>query len=445
MTTLSGYTMTYDFWATRFTQINLHELSIHLTIDQITSGFLSRPDPTVRLEHNRAIKPSHAEKFAQYLLRGAEDTTGKWSVIVPALSLFTNPLGVEFEPDIKYPAGEIEFGVFKLEKNQPVEIWDGQHRTLGAYIAVDRKNKQISDLAHQLTKAKADGDDEKAATLDEAIKKAKDERRRLGQIVIPVSIALETDKEKIAELFADVADNAKGINATALARLDQRNVFNRVASAIYDGEGGWTLLVDRIDDDNDYTSTNNPYWTTYRDVASVAQTAWMGYGARWTPQQENAKFAAQEVDILDNAREFYEVLSEAFDDVEDVLSGDIEPKELRGGGSRTSLLSSSTTIKALASAFHDLKFGKAWVPAPGRRAPVRLDGLPKTLSRDEIVAGFKSLPSMASGSKKVLDAFWLNVHDVFAAPYVAPTARAGNVRELSIAITDHIRPITVKP
>jgi hypothetical protein len=103
-------------------------------------------------------------------------------------------------------------------------------------------------------------------------------------------------------------------------------------------------------------------------VASVAQTAWLGYGARWTPQQENTKLAAAEVDILDNAREFYEVLSEAFDDVGDVLSGDIEPKELRGGGWRTSLLSSSTTIKALASAFHDLKFGR---PGSRRRAAVR--------------------------------------------------------------------------
>ncbi|MGH3907408.1 MAG: DNA sulfur modification protein DndB [Pseudonocardiaceae bacterium] len=439
MTTLSGYTTTYDFWATSFTQVNLREISIHLTIDQITSGFLPRPDPAERLEHNRAIKPGHADKFAQYLLRGSEDTTGKWSVIVPALSLFTNPLGVEFTPNSEFAAGEVQFGVLSIEKSSPVEIWDGQHRTLGAYIAVERKNKEISDLAHLLAKAKAEGDPAKGSALDGKVKVAKEERRRLGSIVIPVSIALETDKEKIAELFADVADNAKGINATALARLDHRNVFHRAASAIFAGEDGWDLLVDRIDDDNDYTSQYNVYWTTYRDVAAVAQISWLGYGARWTPNQEMAKLAAQEVDILANTREFYEVVVEAFPDIDDVLSGEIEPKELRGGGTRTSLLSSSTTIKALASAFHDLKFGRAWVDT-GKRAPVRLDGLP-TMSREEIIEGFRALPPSASGSKKRLDQFWLDL-GVFDVPWVAPTARASNARTMSMAIVDHIRPIT---
>lgn len=72
-------------------------------------------------------------------------------------------------------------------------------------------------------------------------------------------------------------------------------------------------------------------------------------------------------------QEFYEVLDEAFPDVEDVLSGTIMPRDLRGGGGRTSLLASSTTIKALASAYHDLRFGKH-----GRKTPtlVALDASP---------------------------------------------------------------------
>lgn len=439
MTTLSGYETTAKFWATRFTQINLKELSIHLTIDLITNGFLGRPDPAERLEHNRAIKPGHADKFAQYLLRGAEDTSGKWSVIVPALSLFTNPFGVDFVRNDEFVAGDIEFGVLAIEKNSPVHIWDGQHRTLGAYIAVERKNKEIADLAHLLARAEADGDESKLSTLREKLSQKKEERRRLGSIVIPTSIALETDKEKIAELFADVADNAKGINATALARLDQRNVFNRVGSAIFAGDEGWELLVDQIDDNNDYTAQNNPYWTTYRDVASVAQIAWLGYGARWTANQEMSKLALEEAAILDNVREFYDVLAESFPDIDDVLSGELEAKELRGDGARCSLLSSSTTIKALASAFHDLKWGKAWVNT-GKRAPSRLDAL-TTLSRAEIVEAFRKLPSMTSGSKTVLNHFWRDL-GLFVAPWVAPTARASNVRTMGMAIVDRIRQTT---
>jgi hypothetical protein len=45
---------------------------------------------------------------------------------------------------------------------------------------------------------------------------------------------------------------------------------------------------------------------------------------------------------------------------------------------------------------------------------------------------------MDSGDTKVLARFWKNT-DVFAPPYVAPTARAGNVRLMSMAIVEEAR------
>jgi hypothetical protein len=434
MTTLSGYTTTYDFWGTRFRQLGLQEVSLHITVDQITSGFIQRPDPNVRLSHNRAIKPPHAESFASYLIRGAEDDTGKWTVIVPALSLFTSPLAVDFEVRPELQAGDIEFGVARIEKADPVKIWDGQHRTLGAYIAVERLNKQVADALSNQAKAEAAGDNEKAAEFETEALRVRDVRRRLGRIVIPVSIALETNEERIAELFADVADNAKGINATALARLDQRNVFNRVANAIYDGEDDWTLLQGLIDDDNAYVTQNNPHWTTYRDVAAVAQTAWLGYGARWTENKEETILAKQQREILANAWEFYEVLAEAFAEIDDVFSGTIEPSELRGAGSRTSLLASSTTIKALASAWHDLSFGYRWAKSGSRIVGQGYNS--EKWDRDRIAKAFAGLPSMDAGSDKVLNRFWKNLN-IVEAPYASPTARAGNIRIMSMAIVEH--------
>ena len=38
MSTLSGYTTTYDFWGTRFSQMSLNAISLHLTLDQVTGG-----------------------------------------------------------------------------------------------------------------------------------------------------------------------------------------------------------------------------------------------------------------------------------------------------------------------------------------------------------------------------------------------------------------------
>ena len=439
MTTLSGYNLTNEFWATRFNQLDLQQISVFLTLDQMTSGVLARPDPSIRLDHNRAIKRLHAEKFADYLLRGAQDTSGKWPVIVPAMSLFTSPAAAEFEANPEFAVGssEIEFGVLSIEKTSPLQIWDGQHRTLGAYIAVERQNNSITDLLNLLNRATSEGNEIGVSNLEEKIRAAKRVRKRLGSIVIPSSIALETDKKRIGELFADVADNAKGINATALARLDQRSVFNRVATAIYDG-GDWTLLVDHIDDDNAYTSMYNDYWTTYRDVADVAKISWLGYGARWTPKQEDERLASEESEILDNVREFYEILIKSFPELEKVITHCLKAHELRGVGDHTSLLSSSTTIKALASSFHDLKFGKAWLNT-GSRSPERREGLPK-LNKSEIESGFNSLPTMRSGSEMILEKFWLDL-EVFDEPWVAPTARASNARTMSMAITKHIRTV----
>jgi hypothetical protein len=435
MATLSGYSPTHDFWGTKFTQLDLEQVSLHVTVEQIASGFIQRPDPNVKLDHNRAIKVQHAEDFASYLIRGSEDSSGKWPVIVPALALFISPLALEFLPE-EIEAGEVQFGVVKIEKSTHLRIWDGQHRTLGVYLAIDRLNKQMTDLMTRIAKAKAVGDTDAIAGHEQEIDRLKTVRRRVGHIVIAATITLETDEERIANLFADVADNAKGINATALARLDHRNVFNRAAAAIYEGADDWTLLQGLIDDDNAYVTQRNPYFTTYRDVAAVAQSCWLGYGARWTENKEQQELADKEPEILARARTFYEGLAEAFPEIEDVLAGTIEPMELRQGGSRTSLLSSSTTIRALATAWYDLTTGHRWNQTGNR---VSDDGfVAATMNAAEIVAGFAALPPMHSGNSKVLDTYWKSHGVMIEAPYVAPTARAGNVRAMAMAIVDHI-------
>ena len=53
----------------------------------------------------------------------------------------------------------------KVERSSPIQIWDGQHRTLGAYVAVDRKNAQLADLLHLATRARAEGNDDKLSSF----------------------------------------------------------------------------------------------------------------------------------------------------------------------------------------------------------------------------------------------------------------------------------------
>jgi hypothetical protein len=109
-------------------------------------------------------------------------------------------------------------------------------------------------------------------------------------------------------------------------------------------------------------------------------------------------------EILEITREFYDGLVAAFPEVDGVPSGTIDPAELRQGGSKTSLLSSSTTIRALASAWNDLRTGHRWSKTGTRVSYLGIAAEPMTT--EEITTAFWSLPPMDSGSAKVLDRYW---------------------------------------
>ncbi len=160
-------------------------------------------------------------------------------------------------------------------------------------------------------------------------------------------------------------------------------------------------------------------WLRERDVLAVAQTAYLGYGARWTESKEQTALSGKQDEILGNAREFYEAIAEAFPEIDDVFTGTIEPSELRGGGSRTSLLASSTTIRPSPAPGTTSSTGSAGRPPGGRIVGKGYVAEPWT--RDQIVKAFSNLPSMDAGSDKVLNRFWKGLN-VIEAPYAAPTA-----------------------
>ena len=95
------------------------------------------------------------------------------------------------------------------------------------------------------------------------------------------------------------------------------------------------------------------------------------------------------------------------------------------------MLSSSTTIKALASAWHDLRTGYRWTKTDKRI--VGTENSAEPWDKDRIIKVFAALPSMDAGNVKTLDPFWRGLN-IIEAPYAAPTA--GNIRIMSMAIVD---------
>ncbi|HXK39569.1 MAG TPA: DNA sulfur modification protein DndB [Candidatus Paceibacterota bacterium] len=430
----AGYKRTDEFIGSETRQLGLRQMHLRLSLGDLTD-WVERPDPDRRYEHNRRIDVRHAKDFAHYLLRGAKDTTSthKYQPMIPGVSLFTDPEYVEFEASLVLP--HEQFGTVRVDKHGRVQIWDGQHRILGMHMALEEVNEEIHEARSHLERANdlyesdtAEGKiiDEAQERYDELVKS----REALLGISVPITLTLTSDDKRVAAIFSDLNDKQKGMSSSVVTRLDDRVVFNRVASDLRAHE----YLEGLVDDERDTTTASNVNWISLRDLAAIAKLVWLGYGGRWNDTREDS---VDDAEVYEKTSTFVELCAEVFPDLHQVLvDRTLEPKDLRGKGSNTSLLSSSTTIKALAVAYHDLLEGYGFAMAPNGRI-TRVEGL-QPLSVTKIRDAFKTeLPPMDSGEGE-LDDVWIKT-GVFDEPFVAPTARGANVRTLAMKISEWIR------
>ncbi len=429
----SGYKRTDDFIGSETRQLGLHQMHLRLSLGAVTD-WVERPDPDRPYEHNRRIDVRHAKDFAHYLLRGAKDHTEehKYQPMIPGISLFTEPEYVDFDCSLELPTER--FGTMRVDKHADVRIWDGQHRILGMHLALEELNEEIHEAKLHLESAQRiyEAGSDEAQIIDEA-KRRYDElieaRERILSISVPITLTLTSDRKRVAAIFSDLNDKQKGMSSSVVARLDDRIVFNRVASDIRTHD----YLEDLVDDERDTTTASNVNWISLRDLAGLGKLVWLGYGGRWNDSREDE---ADDRQIKEQLADFLEILVSAFPDLRQVLKErTLEPKDLRGKGSNPSLLSSSTTIKALAVAYHDLLEGTGFSTSNKGRVS-RVEGL-EPMTSDEIEERFRTkVPSMDSG--KSLDQRWKDT-GVFEDPFVAPTARGANVRTLATKILEWVR------
>lgn len=429
----SGYKRTDDFIGSETRQLGLQQMHLRLSLGDVTN-WVERPDPDRAYEHNRRIDIRHAKDFAHYLLRGTKDHTEehKYQPMIPGISLFTDPESVDFGVSLELP--NERFGTIRVDKHADIRIWDGQHRVLGMHLALEELNEEIHEAKAHLESAQRiyEAGTDEAQIIDEA-KRTHDEliesKERLLSISVPITLTLTSDRKRVAAIFSDLNDKQKGMSSSVVARLDDRVVFNRVASDIRTHE----YLEDLVDDERDTTTASNVSWISLRDLAGLGKLVWLGYGGRWNDSREDE---VEDRQVKEKLADFLERIVSAFPDLRQVLiDRTLEPKELRGKGSNPSLLSSSTTINALAVAYHDLLEGTGYSTSDTGRVS-RVEGL-KPMTSDEIEKGFRTkLPPMDSGS--ALDKSWRDT-GVFEDPFVAPTARGANVRTLATKIMEWVR------
>jgi DGQHR domain-containing protein len=358
-------------------------------------------------EDNREVSAARCKAFARYL-----DENEKWGS--PSLMLRCPEGTVRFEVlETQLPQQGIQIGRLAIppSRKMSVRILDGQHRIGGTYNWAAMCNKQVSDAQEHLQRAKNIGETHQINQAQQAYDKALGKVDRLEKTYFGIDLIEVNDTAEAKQVFADIANNAKGMTKSLTTGFDNTKVVNRATNNLVE-ENPHPLLAGRVDWNKDRLAGKNEHLLSAKAVADVIRSTYVGVGGRVS---RNLEFRKEDDIVQKGARRFFDVMMRAFPHLEDV-----EAPELR----KSSLLGSSTMWRAFAGAWYLLT--KTTSATGEQVTPHKTD--------DEVVEFFASLAPylgvpIRSGNP------WLTTGD-FPKPkrgstVIAPEARTQNLRNLS--------------
>ncbi len=404
--------------ATRYHQGGRTMFHVTLTLAQLTQLIPKRPDPNQPMEGNRRVDPGRAGKFAQYVL--AKEDWVSPAIIVRA------PSG-EVDFDVIHPFDDgTAWGILKIPLHVLTEILllDGQHRTLGAFIAIDEINEQIRSKRDAVQAAANDENAPVLAELNASLNKLIATRERLNKEHIAVDLALvSTNQGK--QMFVDIASNAKGVNRDFTTILDQRDVINRIAVDLMENH---PLLIDRVEiGQSTRMSTTNPNFIGAKTVADLVRAVNIGVSGRIGKRVEDELTRNMPAAVA-KVVAFLDVLVASSPELQHLVDEEIEPVELRAENSpERSMIASATMLRALAGAYHDLT-----------KPPVS-QGDPMALKRSEVEVFFSKLaPKLREIPITENEQFWMST-GAFMPGTSAPQASQGNINALVASLVSWAR------
>jgi len=334
---LSGYEASKKLMAQRYNLGGKSVFTVSLPL-HLVGAHLPIPNPEEPFDGNRRVNVTHARKFGEYW-RNSERC-----VTPPLLFDTTWPLSGDFDP--KFEAGGVEFGTLSLPHNSStvLEILDGQHRILGWHMIAQTMTREYKDAAERLSTAKSAGEEESAKLWQDKMKVVKTELARLENEYVTLQVVEGLTLAEHKQVFADIANNAKGITKSVTVGFDQRSILNQTTMDTIDSvrllQGHTDLEVDRVSGSNDNI-------LSARNVSDIVKHALVGIDGRMTKQRESVWKPSAIQDVVD---QFFYVLTNSFPQLQEVAEDELHPADLR----EKSLLASPTVLRCLAGAFHDV-------------------------------------------------------------------------------------------
>ncbi|MEO0010561.1 MAG: hypothetical protein RIQ39_150, partial [Actinomycetota bacterium] len=336
---LTGYHREDTFIATRKYMGGRPVFHLDMSISQLTIG-VEAPPIGVEQDDNRIVDENRGKLFRDYVADNEE-----WAS--PSLLLWC-PRGVlEFNPITELNALVDEavsvFGVLQVPRNarQSIRILDGQHRILGFHLWIQRLNKELVDARLHLSEAMKAGNSAVIEKAKERVEKAEFQLDRSNQESIGIDILICDSAKEARQIFADIANNAKGMVKALSIGFDQSKIVNRVTSVVAT-DNPHPLLADRVDFNKDRVAGNSTFLISAKTLADSVRALSVGITGRVSRNQEIGRMDGE---FERKARQFLDAVGEAFS-----TDFKLTPSEMR----QKSLLGSGTFFRVLAGVWFEL-------------------------------------------------------------------------------------------
>src|SRR6266511_532730 len=212
--------------AFRYRQGGRTQYTIVVSVLEVPTFVARKPDPEKPLDGNRKVDGPRAKRFGEYVYDKLDWVSPAVFVGVPR-----EHNSLKFDEKASFGNGSA-FGILSIPANetQHILIVDGQHRTLGFHTLdeiIDARRRQLLRLIEMAEK----NEGEELGEHRKNLKKLSTRLGELGAEHITIEIVEATEAERV-QIFADIANNAKGIRPDFKVFSDQRDVVNRIAREV---------------------------------------------------------------------------------------------------------------------------------------------------------------------------------------------------------------------
>ena len=393
--------------AFRYKQGRRTQYSTVVSVLEVPTLVSRKPDPAKPLDGNRKVDGSRAKRFGEYV-------NDKRDWVAPAIFVGVprEHNSLVFDEKIAFGNGSA-FGILSIPSNetQHVLIVDGQHRTLGLHTLDEIIDERRRKLLRLIELAEKNG----GAELAEHKGNHKKLQERISELAgehITVEIVEATEIERV-QIFADIANNAKGIRPDFKVFSDQRDVINRIARDVATEH---PLFVQGGVEDGQSTamSLSNPKLIGAKIIADIVRSVHTGVNGR-VGKRTDDELSRNEVAAGKKVTQFLDTLLASYTSLREIVNGDKTPIELR----QESMLGYGTTLRVLAGVYYELK---------------RADEGQSPFSESEIREAFKGLaPKFLEIPVQEDNAFWMST-GAFNVGSSAPQSRQGTLRSLTDAL-----------